>query len=92
MRTSNPLVNVIRTVRGEEQILHLINYNYEPETDSVTPAEGLTVRVPWDRPEAPEVRCLSLGGEQQRPCRLEEGELVFEIARLELYGLAVLRS
>jgi hypothetical protein len=92
IRSSNPLENVIRYIKEETRILHLINYNYDSDRDYVSPIESLSVSVPWEGPKAPGLSWLSLDGEQQLPCRLEEGRLDFEIPRLELYGLAILRE
>jgi hypothetical protein len=88
--TSDPLVNAIRYVKENEQILHLVNYNYDAGQDRVSPVGDLSVHVPWEGPKAPGLRWLSLDGEQQIACRLEAGELVIEIPRLDLYGLAIL--
>ncbi len=90
LHTSYPLVNVTRYVKDDEQILHFVNYDYDAAHDHVSPAENLSVRIPWEGSNAPELRWISLEGEQQYPCRLEQGELAFEIPRLDLYGLAIL--
>ena len=90
IRTSRVLVNVVRYSKNDEQILHFVNYDYDAAQDLVSPVENLSVRIPWADSRLPELRWLSLDGEQRHPCRLEGGELVFEIPRLELYGLAIL--
>ncbi len=90
IHTSRPLVNVIRYVKDDEQILHFVNYDYDAAQDRVSPAENLSVRIPWEGSNAPELRWISLEGEQQYPCRVDQGELAFEIPGLDLYGLAIL--
>lgn len=90
--TSNTLVNVIRYGEAGEQVLHFVNYNYDPAQDSVSPDENLRARIPWEGKKVPSLRWLSLEGEQILPARLESGELVIEIPRLDLYGLAILKE
>lgn len=89
--TSHPLVNVIGYAKDGEQILHIVNYQYDAAQDHVSPVENLRVWITWADSRLPELRWLSLDGEQHLPCRHEGGELVFEIPRLELYGLAILK-
>jgi hypothetical protein len=88
--TSDSLVNTIRTFQGEDQILHLINYHYHLDLDSVSPVQNLIVHLPWEGSRVPELRWITLEGEIRLACRREGGELSFEIPKLDLYGLAIL--
>jgi hypothetical protein len=91
IRTSNALVNVIRYTKGDETILHFLNYDYHASDDSVRPAENLAVRVPWEGDQAPRVRWVTLEGEQSLPASCVDRILSFKIPRLGLYGFAVLK-
>jgi hypothetical protein len=90
IRTSHPLVEVVRYTQGNETILHILNYQYDAAQDLVTPVEALKVSIPWEGSSPPVLRWITLEGEHPYPCRVEDGELVFEIPQLNLYGLAVL--
>ena len=89
--TSNPLVNVIRYAKDDEQILHFLNYQYDAIQDQVSSIENLHVRLPWGDSKLPELRWSSLDDELRLPCRHEGSELLFEIPKLNLYGLAILK-
>ncbi len=89
IHTSHPLVNVTRYVRDSVTALHFINYDYDAESDQVTPVHDLVVRVPWEG-TTPVVRWITLDGERDCSSRLADGELTLEVPRLDLYGLAVL--
>jgi hypothetical protein len=90
VRTSHTLVNAIRYARDSETILHLLNYQYDEAQDLVKPVENLVVTLPWEDPQIPQLRWISLSGEQSYPCKVEDGTLTFEIPMLDLYGLAIL--
>ncbi len=89
LRSSDPMVNIIRYARGDEHVLHLLNYNYDAIADCVLPSRHLRIRVPCE--PAGEAACTLLGpdGEQRLECALEDGELTLEIPNLDLYGLVV---
>jgi len=89
---SDPLVNAIRWTRASEQILHLLNYDYDAATDTVRRVRGLTVRLPW--PSGRDAKCNLLypGGEELLTCTTGDGRLVVEVPELDLYGLLVVRE
>lgn len=88
--TSQATVNVIRYVKDGKTILHFLNYDYDEAQDRVAQVNDMTVQVPWKGSKVPELRWISLDGEQQIPCCLKDEELTFEIPELSLYGLALL--
>jgi hypothetical protein len=97
LRSSDPNVNVIRWVIGTEQVLHLLNYNYDEATDQVKSVTDLRIRVPW--PSGRSVACSSLRPGLLRPGReepiqstAENGDLVLLIPELDLYGLLIMRE
>lgn len=91
VRTSQPLVNAVRYTREGEHILHLLNYDYDSHQNLVQPVENLRVEMPWDSPTLPEIRWLSLDGETLLDGELSGGVLSFDVPRLDLYGLAILK-
>lgn len=88
--SSDPLVNVVRYVKDDEQVLHLLNYNYDPATDQVTPSRELRIRVPWQSRDEPACTLLSLAGERRLEYVFANGDLVLEIPEFDLYGLVIL--
>jgi hypothetical protein len=92
---SDPMVNVIRWTRGGEggdQILHLLNYNYDAATDDVRNASGLTVHLPWPRSRGATCTLLRPGHAERLDCTRENGQLVAEVPELDSYGLMVVRE
>jgi hypothetical protein len=88
IRTAPASVRTVRYVRGDSQVLHLLNYDYVPDSDTVTPAKDVLIRVPWGggvdscteiRPE----------GTRQLVWRLDGDHLVIEVPEIELYSLVV---
>src|SRR5262249_770208 len=96
LQSSDPLVNVIRYVKGDEQVLHLLNYNYDATEDRVVPSRRLRIRVPWQPRSLPgdpggHVACmlLSLAREERLECAYEGGETGLEIPHPDLHGPVV---
>ena len=89
---SDPMVNAIRWKSGTEQILHLLNYNYDAATDTVRHVRGLTVRLPWPSGRGATCKLLRPGHEELLTCTTGDGWLVVEIPELDCYGLMVLRE
>ena len=88
--SSDPLVNVIRYIEGDKQVLHLLNYNYDPITDQIAPSRQLRIRVPWQPRGEPACTLLNLAGERRLACAFENGDLVLEIPQFDLYGLVII--
>jgi hypothetical protein len=86
---SAPRVVPTRYRRGDQMVIHLLNYDYDEVSDSVRPAVQLEVSLPW-REGAPAARLLDVNGVRPVAARVEEGALVARIDRLDLYGLLVL--
>lgn len=89
IRISQPLVNVSRYRNGDDTILHFINFDYDPSSDTVAQVRDLKVQLPWNGKKEPRLRWIGLEGEQQLECQRMDGELFFTVPRLDLYGLAV---
>ena len=88
---SDPMVNVIRWTRGDEQILHLINYNYDAATDEVKSARGLSLRLPVAAGRGVTCTLLRPGREERLECRSQDGQLVIQVAELDCYGLVLVQ-
>jgi hypothetical protein len=89
---SDPMVNAIRWKMGSEQILHLLNYNYDDARDTVRHVRGLTVRLPWPSGRGGTCKLLRPGQETLLSCTTGDGQLVVEVPELDFYGLLVLRE
>ncbi len=91
IRTSDPSVNAIRYQKGDQEICHVLNYDYREKNDTVVPKRNVEVSLPWSgtgRP--PTVRWLSLQGEEFLDCRVDAARLRFTISSVDPYGLAVI--
>ena len=64
IESSDPTVDVVRWTLGDRQVLHLLDYGYDPETDTIRPATDVRLSVPWSSGEAAG-RLLALGGESE---------------------------
>jgi hypothetical protein len=89
---SDPMVNAIRWTRGGEQILHLLNYNYDAATDKIRDVRGLTVRLPWPSARTATCTLLRPGRQEQLNCATENGQLVVQVPQLDIYGLMLVRE
>jgi len=89
LRSSDPMVNVIRYATGDEQVLHLLNYNYDAGADRLVPSRDLRIFLPWQPGDEPTCTLLRPDGEQRLECALGNGELTLKIPDLDLYGLVV---
>lgn len=87
---SDPAVNAVRYVRGGQQVVHLVNYGYEPERDEVAPGLHLEVGIPGADRGGVSCRLFDLDGEHEASFRQDAGRLVVEIPRLDVYGLLVI--
>jgi hypothetical protein len=89
IRSSDPAVNVIRWARGETQVLHLLNYDYEDETDTVTPAKDVQLTIPWagDRPMA---QLLAPNGDLALDAEITDGFVQVEVPQVDPYAVLVL--
>ncbi len=87
---SAPTVSAIRYRCGNETVVHLLNYAYDAENDTVLPAEALEVAIPWPTDEEPHATLLTKDGASPVGCRVVDGRCVVAVDRLELYALLVL--
>jgi hypothetical protein len=88
--TSAPLVNVVLYRKGDEHILHLLNYDYQESDDTVAPKQDVAISMVWSGEAVPGIRWLTLDGEESLPARVDDGRLSFTIPKLDPYGLAVI--
>jgi hypothetical protein len=92
VRTSDPLVNVVRYRKGEEYICHVLNYDYQEADDTVAAKHNVEIDLPWTEASRPtSVRWLSLQEEESLDCRVNGGRLSLTVPKLDPYGLAVIR-
>ena len=89
---SDPLVNAILWKRGNEQVLHLLNYNYDAATDEVRSVRDLTVRLPWPSSRAATCTLLRPGRAERLDCTAEFGQLAVQVPDLDIYGLMLVRE
>jgi hypothetical protein len=89
IRTTPPSVRAVRYALGERQVVHLLNYDYAPETDVVTPANDVEVRVPssGDATSCTEVRP---DGTRALASRVDGDHLVIEVPEVDLYALVLI--
>jgi hypothetical protein len=93
VETSDPNVNVVLYRKNGALVCHVLNYHYREQDDSIVPKRDVEVSLPWFGRRRPDrVRWLSLRGEQELPCRVEDGRLLFTIPMLDPYGLAIVRN
>ena len=88
--TSDPDIGIVRYVKGERVICHVLNYDYHEVDDTIVPKQGVEIALPWRGKKAGGVRWLSLRGEEELPARVEGGRLAFTIPLVDPYGLAVI--
>ncbi len=91
VESSDPTVNAVRWAWGDRQIVHLLDYGYDPETDTIRPATDVRISVPWSGGEATG-RLLALGGEAELATRVEGDRLVVHVPRIDPYAVLVLEG
>jgi hypothetical protein len=89
---SDPMVNAIRWRKDDEQVLHLLNYDYDITSDQVRAVLGLTVSLPWPSPRGASCTLLRPGQQERLDCTTHDGQLVVEVPELDVYGLMVVRE
>jgi len=90
VHTSDPSVNVVRYQKGDQEICHVLNYDYREKDDTIVPKRNVEVGLPWHGKTSVSVRWLSLQGEQELPARVQGNRLEFTIPMVDPYGLAVI--
>jgi hypothetical protein len=89
IETSDATVNAVRWAWGDRQVVHLLDYGYDPETDTIRPAIDIGISVPWSGGVA-RCRLLALGGETDLATRGESDRLVVDVPRIDPYAVLVL--
>jgi hypothetical protein len=89
---SDPMVNAIRWRKDREQVLHLLNYDYDIASDRVRTVLGLTISLPWAGSRAASCSLLRPGQRERLDCTIGDGQLVVEVPELDVYGLMVVRE
>jgi hypothetical protein len=91
VRTSDPLVSVVRYRKGDEHICHILNYDYREADDTIVGKRKVEINLPWTEAGRPTtVRWLTLQGEERLDCRVNAGRLEFTVPSVDPYGLAVI--
>jgi hypothetical protein len=91
IESSDPTVNAVRYAWGDRQVVHLLDYGYDPETDTIRPATEVRLSIPWTGGEAT-CRLMALGGETELASRAEDGRLSVELPRIDPYAVLVLEK
>ncbi len=92
VKTSDPLVTVTCYRKGDEQICHVLDYDYREGDDSIGAKQNVEISLPWAEDHRPTaVRWLSPKGELSLDSRIEGSRLVFTVPALDPYGLAVIK-
>jgi len=89
LRSSDPMVNVIREASEKEQVLHLLNYNYDASADPVVRSRDLRIVLRWEHGNDATCTLLRPDGEQRLECAPGKGELAVKIPDLDLHGLVI---
>ncbi len=89
--SSDAAVNVVRYRKGDEHVLHVLNYDYREADDSIVPKNDVRIDMQWSGETTPAVRWLTLQGEATLGCKLDAGRLSFTIPDVGPYGLAIVR-
>jgi hypothetical protein len=89
---SDPMVNAIRWRKEGEQVLHLLNYDYDITSDQVRAVLRFTVSLPWPSPRGASCTLLRPGQQERLDCTTHDGQLVVEVPELDVYGLMVVRE
>jgi len=89
IESSDPTVNAVRWAWGDRQVIHLLDYGYDPETDTIRPATDVRLSVPWSGGEA-SGRLLALDGETDVATKVEGDRLIVNVPRIDPYGVLVL--
>jgi len=87
--TSDPAVNVIRSVRDGTQVLHLLDYGYDGETDTITPAKDVVLSIPW-KGAAPTCRLLAPDVDLEPTAEIVGDTLRVEVPQIDPYAALVL--
>jgi hypothetical protein len=91
IESSDPTVNAVRYTVGDRQVLHLLDYGYDPGTDTIRPATDVRLSIPWAGGDAG-CRLLALDGETELAGRAEDGRLVVDVPRVDPYAVLVLEE
>jgi hypothetical protein len=88
IESSDPTVNAVRYSWGDRQVIHLLDYGYDPETDTIRPATDVRLSIPWSNGKAT-CRLIALDGETELACHVERGRLVVDVPRIDPYAVLV---
>lgn len=91
IESSDPTVNVVRYAWGDRQVLHLLDYGYAPETDTIRPATDVRLSVPWSGGEATGT-LFALDGETELATQVEGDRLVVTVPKVDPYAVMVLEG
>jgi len=89
IESSDPTVNAVRYAWGDRQVVHLLDYGYDPETDTIRSATDVRISVPWSGGAAT-CRLLAPEGETELAGRVEGERLVVDVPRIDPYAVLVI--
>jgi len=89
IESSDPTVNAVRYAWDDRQVLHLLDYGYESETDTIRAATDVRLSVPWSGGAAT-CRLLALDGETELANHAEGDRLVIDVPRVDPYAVLVI--
>ncbi|MDH2444096.1 hypothetical protein QDR37_09075 [Amnibacterium sp. CER49] len=83
-------VRVVRRDSGREVALHLVNYDYREDDDSIAAARDFTIELDWEGASAA-ASLRTLDGAIEPRTAVSQGRLTISVDVLEAYALIVLR-
>ena len=86
---SDPRVNAVVYWNEGTLICQVLDYDYHEQDDTIVAKRDVSVSLPWSSGKPDSVRWLSLDGQEDLPCRVEDGRLLFTIPSVNPYGLAI---
>jgi hypothetical protein len=91
IESSDASVNAVRYAWGDRQVVHLLDYGYDAETDTIRPATDVRISVPWSGGDA-RCRLLALEGEVDLATHVEGDRLVIHVPKVDPYAVLVLEG
>jgi hypothetical protein len=89
IHVSSPRVVATRYVAGPRKVIHLLNYDYDPDHDEIVPALDLALRLAWQG-DLPSARLLSPAGDTYLAGRLEGHWLLLNVPVLRDHAVVEL--
>jgi hypothetical protein len=91
IETSDPAVAAVRYAVDGSLVIHLLDYAYDPGTDTVRPARDVRVSIPWTG-RSPVCTLSSLHGDVRIEARSEPGRVVVSVPTVDPYAILIVRE